>query len=53
MSQEGLINEGFAERWAVWQARGAANDRATERRLYVLAVATVLSAAIVSAIWWL
>jgi hypothetical protein len=53
MSQEPFINEGFAERWAAWQARGAANDRATRRKLFVLAAILVLSAAILNGVWWL
>lgn len=52
MSQEPFINEGFAERWAAWQARGAANDRATTRLLRILG-AVVLAAVIVNVVWWL
>ena len=53
MSQEPFIDEGFAERWAAWQARGAANDRATTRRLYLLAFVAILLAAIFTSLWWL
>ena len=53
MSPEPFIDEGFAERWAAWQARGAANDRATTFRLYVLAVVVILSGAILTSVWWL
>ena len=53
MSQEPFIDEGFAERWAAWQARGAANDRAITRRLCVLAGVAIVSGAILTGIWWL
>ena len=53
MSPEPFIDEGFAERWAAWQARGAANDRATTRRLYIMAVIAILSGAILTSVWWL
>jgi hypothetical protein len=52
MSSEPFIDDGFAERWAAWQARGAANDRATRRKLFVLAAVLVLSAAILNSVWW-
>ena len=53
MSQEPFIDEGFAERWAAWQARGAANDRATRRKLFILAAVLILSAAILNSTGWL
>lgn len=53
MSLEPFINEGVAERWAAWQARGAANDRATKRKLFILAAVLVLSAAILNSARWL
>lgn len=52
MSQDPFINEGFAERWAVWQARGAANDRATTRNLRILGGMIVAAALIVNIAWW-
>lgn len=52
MSQEPFVDEGFEERWAAWQARGVANDRATRRRLFVLAAILVLSVAILNGLWW-
>ena len=52
MSQEPFINEGFAERWAAWQARGAANDRATTRNLRIVG-ALILAAILVNIVWWL
>ena len=53
MSLEPFTNEGFAERWAAWQARGAANDRATRRKLFVLAAVLTLSSAILYSAGWL
>ena len=52
MSQEPFINEGFAERWAAWQARGAANDRATTRNLQILGGVLVAAALILNIAWW-
>jgi hypothetical protein len=52
MSQEPLVDEGFEERWAAWQARGAENDRATRRKLFILGAILVLSAAILNGLWW-
>jgi hypothetical protein len=49
---EPFVDEGFAERWAAWQARGAANDRSTRRKMFVVAAILVLTAAILNAIWW-
>jgi len=49
---EPLLNDGLDERWAAWQARGAANDRNTRRRLFVLGAILVLAAAILNAVWW-
>jgi hypothetical protein len=42
MSSEPFVDDGFAERWAAWQARGAAHDRATRRKLFVFFVAVVV-----------
>jgi hypothetical protein len=53
MSPEPFVDEGFAERWAAWQARGAANDRATKRKLFILAAVLLLSAAILNSARWL
>jgi hypothetical protein len=50
MPQEPFVDEGFGERWAAWQARGAANTRATRRKLIVAAV-LVLSVAILGSVW--
>jgi hypothetical protein len=47
---EPFVDDGFPERWAAWQARGAANDRATRRKLFVAAL-LVLSMAILGSVW--
>ena len=47
MSQEPIqapvVDQGFQDRWAAWQARGVANDRATRRKLWVVAAILILS----------
>jgi hypothetical protein len=48
---EPFVDDGFPDRWAAWQARGAANDRATRRRLFVVAALVVLSMAILGSAW--
>ena len=48
---EPFVDDGFPERWAAWQARGAANDRATRRKLFVIAALLVLSIAILGSAW--
>lgn len=51
MPLEPFIDDGFEERWAAWQARGAARDRTTRRRLFVLTAILVLSGAFVTGLW--
>ena len=51
MSPQPFVDEGFAERWAAWQARGAANTRATRRKLFVVAAILVLSVAMLGSVW--
>jgi hypothetical protein len=48
-----VVDAGFEERWAAWQARGAENDRATRRRLYILVAALILSGAFLNGLPWL
>jgi len=48
---EPFVDDGFPERWAAWQARGAANDRATRRKLFVIAALLVLSITILGSAW--
>jgi hypothetical protein len=43
-----VVNQGFEDRWAAWQARGAANDRATKRKLFIMAALLILSVAILA-----
>ena len=49
---EPFVDDGLAERWAAWQARGAANDRNTRRKMFIVAAILVLAAAILNAMWW-
>ena len=51
MPSEPFVDDGFPERWAAWQARGAAHDRATRRKLFVVAAILVLSVAILGSVW--
>ena len=51
MPSEPFVDDGFPERWAAWQARGAAQERATRRKLLVAAALLALSVAIVSTVW--
>ena len=48
---EPFVDDGFPERWAAWQARGAAHSRATRRKLFVVAALLVLSMAILGSAW--
>jgi hypothetical protein len=43
-----VVDQGFEDRWAVWQARGDANDRATKRKLLIVAAILILSVAILN-----
>ena len=45
-----VVNQDFEGRWAAWQARGAANDRATKRKLFIMAALLILSVAILTAL---
>ena len=58
MSQEPLqtpaVDQGFEDRWAAWQARGAAHDRATRRKLFILGAlgaVLVLATALLNRLW--
>jgi hypothetical protein len=53
MALEPFIDDGFEERWTAWQARGAAHDRTTRRRLVMMTVVLMLSAAVATGVWWL
>ena len=52
-TQPATADQGFEDRWAAWQARGVANDRATRRKFFVLAVIFVVGAAILNGVWLL
>jgi hypothetical protein len=47
---EPAVDQGFEDRWAAWQARGDANDRATKRKLFMMAALLILSAAILTGV---
>ena len=49
---EPFVDEGFAKRWAAWQARGAVNDRNTRRKMFVAAAILALGAAILNGMRW-
>jgi len=49
---EAFVDAGFEERWAAWHARGAANDRNTRRRMFVVGAILILAAAVLNAVWW-
>jgi hypothetical protein len=57
MSQEPIQGasaaQGAEDHWAAWQARGAANDEASRRKLFVVAAMFVLGAVIFSGYWLL
>ena len=48
-----VIVQGFEDRWAAWQARGDANDKATKRTLFIVAAIFVVSVAILNGLWLL
>jgi hypothetical protein len=48
-----IADQGFEDRWAAWQERGAANDRATRRKLFIVAAILILSVAILNGLWLL
>jgi hypothetical protein len=51
--QAPVVDQGFEDRWAAWQARGEANDRATKRKLFIVAAILILSVAILNGLWLL
>ena len=50
-TQATSVDPGFEERWAAWQARGDANDRATRRKLFIVAAVVAFGTAVWSALW--
>jgi hypothetical protein len=49
-TQAPVVDQGFEDRSAAWQARGAANDRAARRKLWIVAAILILSIAILNGI---
>lgn len=45
-----VVNQGFEECWATWQARGAANDRAAKQKMFVMAATSIVATAILTAL---
>jgi hypothetical protein len=52
-SQTPIADQGFEDRWAAWQARGAASNRATRRTLFIVAAILILSVANLNGLWLL
>jgi hypothetical protein len=48
-----VVDQRFEDRSAAWQARGAANDRATKRKLFIVAALIIVSLAILNGLWLL
>ena len=53
LSQTPVADQGYEDRWAAWQARGAANDRATRRKLFIVAAILILAVAVLNGLWLL
>jgi hypothetical protein len=45
---EPVVDQSLEDRWAAWQARGDANDRATNRKLLIMGAILTLSVIILS-----
>jgi hypothetical protein len=43
-----VVDHSLEHRWAAWQARGDANDRATSRKLLIMAAILTLSVVVLS-----
>jgi len=43
-----VINQGFEDRGAAWQARGDAHDRAAKHKLFIVAAMLIFSVAILN-----
>jgi hypothetical protein len=48
-----VVSRDLEDRWAAWQARGDANDRATKRKLFIVAAILIFSVAILNGLWLL
>jgi hypothetical protein len=52
-TQATAVDQSFDERWAAWQARGAANDHKTQRGLFIVVVIFLLASALLGGFWLL
>jgi hypothetical protein len=48
-----VVDQGLEDRWAAWQARSDAHDRATKRKLLIVAAILILAVAILNGLWLL
>ena len=48
---EATVPQPLEDRWAAWQARGVANDRATRRNLLILAGILIIATTILNVLW--
>ena len=48
-----VVDQVFGDRWTALQERGAANDRATKRTLFIVAAILILTVAILNGLWLL
>ena len=46
-----VVHPPLENRWAAWQARGVANDRATRRNLLIVAGILIVAMAIMNVLW--
>jgi hypothetical protein len=46
-----VVHQPPEDRWAAWQARGVANDRATRRNLFIVAGILIVAATILNLLW--
>ena len=53
LSSQPVPEQGFEGQWAAWEARAAANNRATRVKLFIVAAILLSSAAILSGLWLL
>jgi len=54
MSQDHIeptVVQPLENRWAAWQARGEANDRATRRNLFIVAGILIVATTILNLLW--
>ena len=48
-----LVDQAFEDRWATWEARGAANDRATKHKAFIMMAAILIFSVAVLSAWLL